>query len=147
MHDNLKKSILGLVLILTGCQTQFSAGPHAVSEAALVAQSAGNGLSAEIALPYLQVYQNLRQAYNKCISYTKADEYVYSDNRLEQDFQMGTLFARTKQGAYVHKMLVEGLESDLTRITLFVPSSYSFAKSRFKQDIVRAKGQDTFCNQ
>ncbi len=39
-------------------------------------------------------------------------------------------------------MLVESLTPKQTLITLFLPETYHFAQTRFKQDIQRALGQD-----
>lgn len=116
------------------------------TEAALVASSVNNGMSTELNIPYLQAFRNLRQAYNHCVAFTAQNHYVYTDNRLEEHLEQGTLMARTKNGAYLHKMLVESLTPQQTRITLFLPETYHFAQTRFKQDIQRALGQDKNCN-
>lgn len=146
MKNTLKLIMIVLAVGLSACQQHFVVTPHLPTEAALVAQAANNGLTTEINLPYTEVYRNLRQAYGHCIAYTKDDEFVYTDNRLEEHLQMGTLFARTREGAYLHKMLVEAIDAQRSRITLFVPKKYRFVNTRFKQDIQRALGQDELCN-
>ncbi|WP_257222879.1 hypothetical protein [Acinetobacter sp. YH12227] len=105
------------------------------TEAALVGASVNNGMSIELNIPYLQAFRNLRQAYNHCVAFTAQNHYVYTDNRLEADLERGTLMARTKNGAYLHKMSVEGLVPQKIRLILFLPETYHFTQTRFKQDI------------
>lgn len=132
--------------LLLACQSQYVTTPNLPTEAALVAESVDNGISTELEIPYLTAFRNLRQAYNHCIAFTANNRYVYTDNRLEEHLEQGTLMARTEHGAYLHKMLVESLDSQTTRITLFLPKQYTFAQARFKQDVQRALGQDKNCN-
>lgn len=132
-------------LTLTACQNMYQHATYP-TEAALVANSAQNGLSTEISLDYRQAFQNLREAYNYCIAYTRDQDMVFSDNKFEPDFEMGTLFARTGKGAYLYKMSVEGLKNNQTRLTLFLPKEFVGAQARFQQDIQRALGQDVKCN-
>ena len=73
-------------------------------------------------------------------------DFVFTDSKLEEHFEMGTIFARSKGGAYLSKVLLESVEPHKTRLTLFVPKDYPYASSRFRQEIKRAKGQDTQCN-
>ena len=132
---------------LAGCQQQpYKVSPNYPTEASLVANAYGNGLSAEVNIPYLHAYSNLKQAYQRCVAFTAAEHIVFTDNRLEQEIQLGTLFARADSGAYLQKTLVEGLGVDRTRISLYLPKQYRFAKSRFQQDLIRAIGQDPDCN-
>ncbi|OTG80121.1 hypothetical protein B9T33_09350 [Acinetobacter sp. ANC 5054] len=131
---------------LIACQSQYVTTPNVATEAALVAESVDNGISTEIDIPYLSAFRNLRQAYNHCVAFSAGEHYVYTDNRLEEHLEQGTLMARTENGAFLHKMLVEGMSADKTRITLFLPAKFHFAQSRFKQDIQRALGQDKNCN-
>ncbi len=130
----------------TGCQTQFSAQPNFPSEASLVAHAVDNGLVVELPIHYLEAYQNLRQAYGYCVSFTAEKEFVFTDNQLDDHLEMATLFARTKGGAYVSKTLVEGIGLNSTRLTLFVPKGYRFANTRLKLDAQRALGRDPLCN-
>ena len=85
-------------------------------------------------------------AYSRCVAFTGEQDFVFTDSKLETDLEMGTLFARTEGGAYLSKTLVESVGKDKTRLTLFLPSSYKFARTRLKQDIRRALGQDLQCN-
>ena len=139
-------ALMSLVTGLTACQNYYLSKPNAPTEAALVADSYANGMSAELEMDYLQAYDNLRQAYRRCIGFTRVDDLVFTENKLEQHLEMGTLFARTGEGAYVHKATVEKLTNNKTRITLFLPKSYPFAKARYKQDLLRAQGKDPQCN-
>ena len=131
---------------LLACQSQYVTTPNVATEAAFVAESVDNGISTELEIPYLSAFRNLRQAYNHCVAFTSAEAYVYTDNRLEEHLEQGTLMARTENGAFLHKMLVEGMGADKTRITLFLPAKFHFAQARFKQDVQRALGQDKNCN-
>lgn len=137
---------LMLSTTLAGCQNYYLSKPNAPTEAALVAESYANGMSAEIDTEYLQAYDNLRQAYRRYIGFTRVDDLVFTENKLEPHLEMGTLFARTGEGAYVHKTTIEKMAEHRTRITLFVPKSYPFPKVRFKQDLLRAQGKDPQCN-
>ncbi len=133
--------------LLTACQVPlYVTGPNYPTEAALVANAYKNGLSAEADIHYQQAYLNLRQAYQRCIAFTSEEAFVFTDHKLEEFIALGTLFARTRGGAYLHKTTVEGLADGRTRITLFVPKQYRFAQQRFQQDIRRALGQDPACN-
>lgn len=131
---------------LTACQNYYLSQPNEPTEAALVANSYKNGLSAEIELDYLSVFQNLRQAYRRCIGFTRDDDLVFTENKLEEHIEMATLFARTERGEYVHKATVEKLSPTLTRFTLYLPQRYPFPNARFEQDIKRALGKDEYCN-
>lgn len=142
-----KNSIFISTFFLTACySTQYVTKPNYPSEASLVAHSYHNGLSEEIDIPYEQAFNNLKQAYQHCVAFTTEQDMVYTDNRLEPDLEMGTLFVKVHPGKFLQKTLVEGLSSNKTRITLFVPKEYSFADTRFKKDVLRALGQDTECN-
>ena len=133
------------MMSLTACQNMYQHATYP-NEAALVSNAAKNGLTAEISLNYQQAFQNLREAYNYCIAYTRDEDMVFTDNKFEPDFEMGTLFARTGKGAYLYKMSVEGLKNNQTRLTLFLPKEFVGAEGRFQQDIQRALGQDPKCN-
>jgi hypothetical protein len=58
-------------------------------------------------------------AYGQCVAFTVEKDFVFTDNRLERDLEMGTLFTRTEGGAYLSKTLVESLER-INRLTLFL---------------------------
>lgn len=133
--------------LLNACQSpQYMTKPNYPTEASLVANAYDNGLSATLDIPYLQAYSNLKQAYQHCVAFTTAQDLVFTDNRLEQEIELGTLFAKTGHGEYLQKTSVEGLAENKTRITLFLPRQYKFAKQRFKQDVLRALGKDKACN-
>ena len=116
------------------------------SEAHLVANAYQQGLSKNINLDYQQAYFNLKQAYQRCVAYTKEDTMIFTDNRFEPDLHMGTLFARTGDGDYLYKMLVEGLRDGTTRLTLFLPQQHKAAQKRFEQDVSWALAKDPKCN-
>ncbi|WP_228146001.1 hypothetical protein [Acinetobacter sp. ANC 4558] len=59
---------------------------------------------------------------------------------------MGTILIKVYPNKFLQKTLVEGLSTDTTRITLFLPEKYPFAQSRFNRDLKRALGQDKVCN-
>ncbi|RLL36638.1 hypothetical protein D9K79_09835 [Acinetobacter cumulans] len=139
--------LLIICTFLSACQTvQYVTKPNYPTEASLVANAYDNGLSTELDMPYLQAYFNLKQAYQRCVAFSTDQALVFTDNRLEQEIELGTLFAKTEHGEFLQKTLVEGLGQNKTRISLFLPKQYKFAKQRFKQDIVRARGQDKACN-
>lgn len=139
--------LLSIFLHFLGCQSaQFVTTPNSPTEASLVADSVGNGLETELNIDYIVAFKNLRMAYNRCVAFTGEQDFVFTDNKLEKDLEMGTIFARTEGGAYLSKMLIESVGKDKTRLTLFLPSSYKFARTRLKQDIKRALGQDSQCN-
>lgn len=133
-------------ILFASCQSNYSVTPSQPTEAALVANSFENGLSTELDINYQKAYANLKKAYGRCIAFTADHEFVFTDNRYEPHLEMGTLFARSEDGVYLHKATIEGIEDNKTRFTLFLPANYSFAKSRFKQDVKRVLGQDTECN-
>ncbi|WP_010116811.1 hypothetical protein [Acinetobacter sp. P8-3-8] len=139
--------LLFISFYISGCQSnQFVSTPNLPTEASLVANSVGNGLEAELNIDYVIAFKNLRMAYNQCVAFTAEDDFVFTDNKLEKDLEMGTIFARTEGGAYLSKTLVESVGKDKTRMTLFLPSGYKFAQARLKQDVKRALGQDPQCN-
>lgn len=135
-------------MLMTACQTNYVLTPSQPSEAALVANSFENGLSTELEINYQTAFSNLKQAYGRCVAFTDTDKeiFIFSDNRLEQDLEMGTLFARGDKGVYFQKTTVEGLKNNKTRLTVYLPSNYLFPRTRFKQDVKRALGQDKECN-
>lgn len=134
------------LLSLSACQHQFELTNTQPTEAALVANAINNGMEIELEINYLEAYKNLKIAYRQCVAFTSEQAFVFTDSQLEDNFEMGTIFARGEDGAYLSKVLVEALEPNKTRLTFFVPKGYPFAKSRFHQEIKRAKGQDTQCN-
>jgi hypothetical protein len=111
-----------------------------------VANSVNNGLETELNIDYIIAFKNLKMAYGQCVAFTGEHEFVFTDNKLEQDLEMGTLFARTEGGAYLSKTLVESIGKNRTRLTLFLPVGYKSAQARFKLDAKRALGQDPSCN-
>ncbi|MBJ9953494.1 MULTISPECIES: hypothetical protein [unclassified Acinetobacter] len=131
---------------LSACQSQFVTTPNLPTEANLVANSVNNGLETELNIDYLVAFKNLKMAYGRCVAFTGEHDFVFTDNKLEQDLEMGTLFARTKGGAYLSKTLVESIGKNKTRLTLFLPTGYKSAQARFKLDAKRALGQDPSCN-
>lgn len=136
-----------IFICIAACQpNQFVTTPNAPTEAGLVADSVGNGLETELNIDYIVAFKNLKMAYSRCVAFTGEQDFVFTDSKLETDLEMGTLFARTEGGAYLSKTLVESVGKDKTRLTLFLPSSYKFARTRLKQDIRRALGQDLQCN-
>lgn len=138
--------IISALLPLSACQHQFELTNTQPTEAALVANAINNGMEIELEINYLEAYKNLKIAYRQCVAFTSEQAFVFTDSQLEDNFEMGTIFARGEDGAYLSKVLVEALESNKTRLTFFVPKGYPFANSRFHQEIKRAKGQDTQCN-
>lgn len=134
-------------LLMVGCQSvNYVTKPNYPNEAALVANAYQNGLSAELNISYQQAFYNLKQAYQRCVAFTRDDQLVFTDNRFEPQFEQGTLFARTEGGAYLHKALVESIGINKTRVSLFLPKEYHFAAARFQKDLDRARGQDPECN-
>ena len=139
--------LLFISFYVSGCQsTQFVTTPNLPTEASLVVDSVGNGLETELNIDYLTAFKNLRMAYNQCEAFTGEKDFVFTDNKLERDLEMGTIFLRTEGGAYLSKTLVESVGKNQTRLTLFLPSSYKFAQARLKLDVKRALGQDPQCN-
>ena len=139
--------LLFISFYISGCQSnQFVTIPNLPTEASLVADSVGNGLEAELNIDYVTAFKNLRMAYNQCVAFTGEKDFVFTDNKLEKDLEMGTIFARTEGGAYLSKTLIESVGKDKTRMTLFLPSRYKFAQARLKLDVKRALGQDPLCN-
>ena len=138
--------IISALLPLSACQHQFELTNTQPTEAALVANAINNGMEIELEINYLEAYKNLKIAYRQCVAFTSEQAFVFTDSQLEDNFEMGTIFARGEDGAYLSKVLVEALEPNKTRLTFFVPKGYPFANSRFRQEIKRAKGQDTQCN-
>lgn len=139
--------LLFISFYISGCQSnQFVTIPNLPTEASLVADSVGNGLEAELNIDYVTAFKNLRMAYNQCVAFTGEKDFVFTDNKLEKDLEMGTIFARTEGGAYLSKALIESVGKDKTRMTLFLPSRYKFAQARLKIDVKRALGQDPLCN-
>ncbi|MDR0234923.1 hypothetical protein [Acinetobacter sp.] len=131
---------------LSACQSQFVTTPNLPTEANLVANSVNNGLETELDIDYVVAFKNLKMAYGQCVAFTGEHDFVFTDNKLEQDLEMGTLFARTEGGAYLSKTLVESIGNNKTRLTLFLPVGYKYAQARFKLDAKRALGQDPTCN-
>jgi hypothetical protein len=131
---------------LSACQSQFVTTPNLPTEANLVANSVNNGLETELDIDYRVAFKNLKMAYGQCVAFTGEHDFVFTDNKLEQDLEMGTLFARTEGGAYLSKTLVESIGNNKTRLTLFLPAGYKSAQARFKLDAKRALGQDPSCN-
>ena len=135
-----------LLSAVSACQSQFVTTPNAPTEASLVANSVGNGLETELDIDYVVAFKNLKMAYGQCVAFTGEKDFVFTDNRLERDLEMGTLVTRTEGGAYLSKTLVESIGKNKTRLTLFLPASYKSAQARFKLDAKRALGQDPSCN-
>ena len=133
--------------LLIACQNPYSSKPNQPTEAALVANSISNGMSTELKIGYEQAFQNLRKAYTRCVAFSREDDLIFTDNKLDTQLEMGTIFGRSEGGVYVFKTTVEALSPENTRLTLYLPTGYHFAKSRFKQDIQRALGRDQECNQ
>lgn len=131
---------------LNACQSHYVMEPTKPTEAILVAESYANGMSAVLDIPYLTAYENLKGAYQYCIAFSNYENFVYTDNLLEEHLEQVTLFARTPNDHYLHKATLEKVEQNKTRLTLFLPNNYRFAKARFKQDIKRAYGTDRECN-
>ena len=131
---------------MSACQSQFVTTPNLPTEANLVANSVNNGLETELDIDYVVAFKNLKMAYGQCVAFTGEHDFVFTDNKLEQDLEMGTLFARTEGGAYLSKTLVESIGNNKTRLTLFLPVGYKSAQARFKLDAKRALGQDPTCN-
>ena len=143
----LKNSFFTVIFLFSGCSTtQYVTTPNYPTEASLVANSYRNGMSAEINISYEQAFRHLKQAYQQCVAFTTEQDLVYSDNRLEADLEMGTIFIKVYPNMFLQKTLIEGLSENRTRITLFLPKEYVFAESRFKKDIIRALGRDRQCN-
>lgn len=134
-------------ITLIACQNPYSSKPNQPTEAALVANAIANGLNTELNIGYEQAFQNLRKAYARCVAFSREDDLIFTDNQLETQFEMGTIFGRSEGGVYVFKATVEALSPEKTSFTLYLPPGYKFAKSRFKQDIQRALGRDRECNQ
>ena len=149
MKNYFKFKILLSVIALssfTACQSEFVTTPNLPTEANLVANSVGNGLVTELDIDYVNAFKNLKMAYSRCIAFTGEKDFVFTDNKLESDLEMGTLFARTDGGAYLSKTLLESIGNHKTRLTLFLPKGYKFPQSRLKLDAQRALGQDAKCN-
>ncbi|MEG0344653.1 MAG: hypothetical protein RR633_20915 [Acinetobacter sp.] len=139
--------LLFISFYISGCQSnQFVTTPNLPTEASLVADSVGNGLETELNIDYVTAFKNLRMAYNQCVAFTGEKDFVFTDNKLEKDLEMGTIFVRTEGGAYLSKTLIESVGKDKTQMTLFLPSRYKFAQARLKIDVKRALGQDPLCN-
>ncbi|WP_227554335.1 hypothetical protein [Acinetobacter lanii] len=132
-------------IFTSACQQQYVVGPTQPTEAALVANAIGNGLSTELDIPYETAFENLKTAYRICVAFTREDELVFTDNELNTQLKMGTLFGRSEGKVYVYKTTLEKLRNNKTRMTLYLPEGYPFAKTRFKQDVKRALGQDKYC--
>ena len=132
--------------MMMACQSQYVSKPNYPSEAALVANAVDNGMSTELDIPYKEAYLNLKQAYQRCVAFTTDEELVFTDNRLEEDIELATMFAKTDKGEYLQKATIESIAPNKTRLTLFLPKEFKFAKTRFKQDINRALGKDRECN-
>lgn len=135
-----------LIMSLVACQSLYVMEPTKATEAILVAESYENGMTTVLELPYLTAYQNLKGAYQYCIAFSDYEKFVYTDNLLEEHLEQATLFAKTPNDHYLHKATLEKIAKNQTRLTLFLPHNYRFAKARFKQDIKRALGQDRDCN-
>lgn len=138
--------VLTSSICLIACQNPYSSKPNQPTEAALVANSIANGLSAELNIDYKQAFQNLKQAYTHCVAFTRDDDLIFTDNKLDTQLEMGALFGRSEGGVYVYKTTIEALSPEKTRLTLYLPPGYVFAKSRLKQDVQRALGDDPECN-
>ncbi len=132
-------------IILSACQQQYVVGPTQPTEAALVANAIGNGLTTDLNIPYQEAFQNLKTAYRMCIAFTRDEELVFTDNKLDTQLEMGTLFGRSDGKVYVYKTTLEKNRDNTTKLTLYLPPDYKFAQSRFKQDVKRALGQDKYC--
>ena len=149
MKDIQFKKILILISLLglSACQNlEFRSTPNFPNEAALVANAYANGLETELDISYQKAFQNLRTAYRQCVAFTAEKDFVFTDNKLEEEFEMGTIFTRTEDGAFISKTLVEAIGPNRTRLTLFIPSQYGNVKQRFQRDIQRALGKDSECN-
>ena len=132
-------------LTLSACQQQYVVGPTQPTEAALVAHAIGNGLTTDLDIPYQQAFENLKTAYRICIAFTREHDLVFTDNKLDTQLEMGTLFGRSDGKSYVYKTTLEKMRDNKTKITLYLPPDYKFAQTRFKQDVKRALGQDKYC--
>lgn len=137
--------IFSSVLWLTACQQHFLLSPTEPSEADLVANSVGNGLSQEINVGYEEAYKNLHMAYSQCMAFTSDKGFVFTDNKFEPDLEMATLFGRSKGGVYLYKTTLESVSPNKTNLTLYVPQGYKFPRARLKQDVLRALGKDPLC--
>lgn len=140
--------IITICVVLSGaaCQQLYISEPSQASEAALVANAVDNGISKEIDIDYRKAFQNLKRAYHYCVAFTTNDKLVYTDNKLEDYIEMGTLFTRNQDGRYLSKVTLEAIADHKTRLTLFLPSDYPDPKTRFNHDIKWALGQDKRCN-
>ena len=140
-----KLSLCVAVIMLTACQQHFVLGPTEPTEADLVANSIGNGLSQVLNIGYEEAYKNLHMAYSQCMAFTSDKGFVFTDNKFEPDLEMATLFGRSKGGVYLYKTTLESISPTTTNLTLYLPKGYQFPRSRLKQDAIRALGQDHLC--
>lgn len=132
-------------LLLIACQQYYVSEPSQASEAALVANSYDNGLSQELNINYIKAFQQLKNGYRLCIAYTRPDDLVFSDSKLEQHIEMATIFSRNQDGRYLSKVTLESLGPSSTRLTLFLPKNYRAPKARFKDDLQWAMGSKKNC--
>lgn len=141
-----KTTIFFIPLIVGACQNLYISEPSQATEAALVANSVQNGMSTEIDIDYRKAFYNLKRAYHYCVAFSTNDNLVYTDNKLEDFIEMGTIFTRNQNGRYLSKVTLEGLNDHKTRLTLFLPKDYPYAQSRLNDDIQWALGKDKRCN-
>ena len=122
----LEKALLYFCIVstLSACQHQFELTKTQPTEAALVVNSIQNGMQTELEINYLQTYRNLKTAYSQCVAFATKQNFVFSDSKLEEHSEMGTLFARGKGSTYLSKVLVESITPNQARLTLFVPQDY-----------------------
>ncbi|TCM62774.1 hypothetical protein EC844_12318 [Acinetobacter calcoaceticus] len=143
----MSKIILILLTVsLSACQIHYFSEPSLPSEAALVANAYQNGLSTELDIDYRHAFNNVRRAYHHCVAFTTNDNLVYTDNRLEEFIELGTIFTRNQDGRYLSKVTLEGIAPNRTRLTLFLPDNYKYPQRRLDLDRQWALGLNQECN-
>lgn len=130
---------------VSACQQQYVVGPTQPTEAALVANAIDNGMTTELDIPYQTAFENLKTAYRICVAFTRDDELMFTDNELNTQLEMATLFGRSEGKVYTYKTTLEKTRDNKTHMTLYLPQGFKYAKARFKQDIKRALGKDQYC--
>lgn len=149
-----KFGLLFSVLMSTGCVRMMLP----TSESQLIQQSVGGGYTTELNMDYIQVYANLKRAYDKCVAYKSPVpndmSYIAVDGQLERDKHQATIEAKANYGTYVSKVNLKEIQDGKTLLTLYLSKSKlltgnknaELSQKRFEQEQLRALGNDPKCN-
>ncbi|WP_336944274.1 hypothetical protein [Acinetobacter modestus] len=149
-----KLSLCFSILVFSGCVRMMLP----TSETQLIQQSVDGGHKIELEMNYVDVYANLKRAYDKCVAYRSHipndTSYIVINSQLERDKHQATIEAKANYGTYVSKVNLKEIQDGKTLLTLYLSKSKlltanknaDLSQKRFAQEQLRALGKDSKCN-